>query len=254
MADLRGKVVLIDFWTYTCINCLRTLPYVRAWDERYRDRGLTIVGVHTPEFGVREGRRQRPGRDRPQPPAVPGRAGQRLRHLGRLGQPVLARQVPDRRHRPGPLHALRRGRLRRSPRSAIRSLLAEAGDERLGARAGQPGRRGARRHATPETYLGAARAERWDSRRREPGVHDYPGASGALPARTTSRSAGAGRSTDESAEAVSDATLRARVRGKSVYLVLGSRGRRAAATSTCSSTASRHDARHRARPAALHAR
>ena len=50
LEDLRGKVVLVDFWTYTCINCLRTLPYLRAWDERYRDRGLTIVGVHTPEF------------------------------------------------------------------------------------------------------------------------------------------------------------------------------------------------------------
>ena len=47
---LRGRVVLIDFWTYTCINCIRTLPYLRAWDDRYRDRGLIIVGVHTPEF------------------------------------------------------------------------------------------------------------------------------------------------------------------------------------------------------------
>jgi cytochrome c biogenesis protein CcdA/thiol-disulfide isomerase/thioredoxin len=48
--DLRGKVVLIDFWTYSCINCLRTLPYLRAWHERYKDHGLTIIGVHTPEF------------------------------------------------------------------------------------------------------------------------------------------------------------------------------------------------------------
>ena len=47
---LRGRVVLVDFWTYTCINCLRTLPYLEAWDRRYRDAGLTIVGVHTPEF------------------------------------------------------------------------------------------------------------------------------------------------------------------------------------------------------------
>ena len=47
---LRGKVVLIDFWTYSCINCLRTLPHVRAWDEAYRDDGLVVVGVHTPEF------------------------------------------------------------------------------------------------------------------------------------------------------------------------------------------------------------
>ena len=48
---LRGRVVLVDVWTYTCINWLRTLPYVRAWDAKYRDAGLTIVGVHTPEFG-----------------------------------------------------------------------------------------------------------------------------------------------------------------------------------------------------------
>jgi thiol-disulfide isomerase/thioredoxin len=48
---LRGRVVLVDFWTYTCVNWLRTLPYVRAWDAKYRDHGLTVVGVHTPEFG-----------------------------------------------------------------------------------------------------------------------------------------------------------------------------------------------------------
>ena len=49
-AGLRGKVVLIDFWTYTCINWLRTLPYVRAWAEKYKDQGLVVIGVHTPEF------------------------------------------------------------------------------------------------------------------------------------------------------------------------------------------------------------
>jgi thiol-disulfide isomerase/thioredoxin len=48
--DLRGKVVLVDFWTYTCINWLRTLPYVRAWHEKYRDQGLVVIGVHAPEF------------------------------------------------------------------------------------------------------------------------------------------------------------------------------------------------------------
>ena len=48
---LRGRVVLVDFWTYTCVNWLRTLPYLRAWDAKYRDHGLTIVGAHTPEFG-----------------------------------------------------------------------------------------------------------------------------------------------------------------------------------------------------------
>jgi cytochrome c biogenesis protein CcdA/thiol-disulfide isomerase/thioredoxin len=48
--SLRGKVVLVDFWTYSCINCLRSLPYVRAWADKYRDHGLVVIGVHAPEF------------------------------------------------------------------------------------------------------------------------------------------------------------------------------------------------------------
>ena len=47
---LRGHVVLVDFWTYSCINCLRTRPYVEAWAEKYRDQGLIVIGVHAPEF------------------------------------------------------------------------------------------------------------------------------------------------------------------------------------------------------------
>jgi cytochrome c biogenesis protein CcdA/thiol-disulfide isomerase/thioredoxin len=50
LQDLRGKVVLVDFWTYTCINCIRTLPFVTAWYEKYKDMGFTVIGVHTPEF------------------------------------------------------------------------------------------------------------------------------------------------------------------------------------------------------------
>ena len=50
LADLRGKVVLVDFWTYSCINCIRTIPYLNAWHEKYADDGLVIVGIHTPEF------------------------------------------------------------------------------------------------------------------------------------------------------------------------------------------------------------
>jgi thiol-disulfide isomerase/thioredoxin len=48
--QLKGKVVLVDFWTYSCINCLRSLPYIRAWAEKYKDSGLVVIGVHTPEF------------------------------------------------------------------------------------------------------------------------------------------------------------------------------------------------------------
>jgi thiol-disulfide isomerase/thioredoxin len=50
LADLKGKVILVDFWTYSCINCIRTIPYLNAWYEKYADDGLVIVGVHTPEF------------------------------------------------------------------------------------------------------------------------------------------------------------------------------------------------------------
>ena len=48
--QLRGRAVLVDFWDYTCVNCIRTLPYVQSWHERYRNEGLTVIGVHTPEF------------------------------------------------------------------------------------------------------------------------------------------------------------------------------------------------------------
>ena len=56
LARLRGKVVLVDFWTFSCINCIRTFPYLKAWDEKYRDRGLVIIGVHTPEFSFEKDR------------------------------------------------------------------------------------------------------------------------------------------------------------------------------------------------------
>lgn len=50
LSDLKGKIVLVDFWTYSCINCIRTIPYLNAWYEKYADKGLVIVGIHTPEF------------------------------------------------------------------------------------------------------------------------------------------------------------------------------------------------------------
>ena len=50
----KGNVVLVDFWTYTCINCVRTLPFLTAWDEKYRDHGLVIIGIHSPEFAFEE--------------------------------------------------------------------------------------------------------------------------------------------------------------------------------------------------------
>jgi thiol-disulfide isomerase/thioredoxin len=58
LASLRGRVVLVDIWEYSCINCLRTLPYLREWHRRYADLGLTIIGVHAPEFPFGRERQQ----------------------------------------------------------------------------------------------------------------------------------------------------------------------------------------------------
>ena len=51
LRNLRGKVVLVEFWTYSCINCVRVMPYVKQWHAKYRDQGLVVIGVHTPEYG-----------------------------------------------------------------------------------------------------------------------------------------------------------------------------------------------------------
>ena len=128
LADLQAenKVVLIDFWTYTCINCIRTLPYLKQWHDKYADSGLVIIGVHTPEFEFEKSLENvqeavEPVRDR-----VPRRAGQQLLDLERLHQPVLAREVP---YRQGRIHPAtptsgRAGTTR--PEQAIRLLLEEA--------------------------------------------------------------------------------------------------------------------------------
>jgi cytochrome c biogenesis protein CcdA/thiol-disulfide isomerase/thioredoxin len=216
LRELRGKVVLIDFWTYTCINCLRTLPYLRAWDDRYRDRGLTIVGVHTPEFGFEKDT----GNVRD---AI---ARNRLRYAVAQDNDFGTWDAWGNQYWPAKYLIDATGQVRYAhfgeggydeTERAIRGLLEEAGaapGERAGRQAGEiPG------EATPETYLGVARAEGWVTPPRA-GVHDYPGAATLAPDRFALE--GRWRVDDESAEAVEGATLTARVLGKSVYLVLGS--------------------------------
>ena len=185
LASLRGRVVLIDFWTYTCINCLRTLPYLKRVGRalprpRAHDRRRPHAGVR-----LREGHRQRRGRDRAQPPALPGRTGQRLRHLGRLGQPVLAGQVPDRHDGPGPLRALRRGRLRQDRGG---DPLAATGQEPRQAR--RPRSRARCRATRRRRPTSAPPARRAGNRRRSPARTTTRASAGST--RTASRSAGAG--------------------------------------------------------------
>jgi hypothetical protein len=87
--DLRGKVVLVNFWTYTCINWLRQLPYVRAWEEKYREQGLVVLSVHTLSF-IRALHRQRPPCGARPAGQLSDRDRQRLRGLERVCEQLLA--------------------------------------------------------------------------------------------------------------------------------------------------------------------
>ena len=141
----QGGVVLIDFWTYTCINCIRTLPYVKSWDAEYRDHGLTVVGVHSPEFAVREGRRQRRRRDRRRRDPVPRGPGQRPRHLDRVRQPVLAGEVSDRRQRARSATRTSARAATRRPRTRSARCSPRPATQNLGGDAKPRGRRRGRR-------------------------------------------------------------------------------------------------------------
>ena len=158
LASLRGRVVLIDFWTYSCINCLRTMPFLRAWDARYHDAGLTVVGVHAPEFAFE--------RDA-------GNVGRAIR-ANRLRYPVVQDnefatwRAYGNQFWPAKYLIDARGRVRYAhfgegaygeTEAAIRSLLAEAGRRGLGARVRARAER-AGAHVTPEAYLGTERGER----------------------------------------------------------------------------------------------
>jgi cytochrome c biogenesis protein CcdA/thiol-disulfide isomerase/thioredoxin len=153
---LRGKVVLIDFWTYSCINCIRTLPRLRAWDAKYRSDGLVIVGVHSPEFEFEKD---------------PGNVGRAVREFDIEYPVALDPNMQTWRaffNHYWPAHYLidKTGRIRsvhygegeyRETENEIRELLGERGDAE-----GMPDDE--LRPLTPETYLGYLRAERFTAR------------------------------------------------------------------------------------------
>ena len=225
LKQLRGRVVLVDFWTYTCINCIRTLPYTRAWDAAYRSRGLTIVGVHTPEFQFEHDAAN----------VQDAIAQNRLRYPVAQDNAYKTWNAWGNEYWPAKYLIDAKGRVRyvhfgegddKKTEAAIRSLLAEAGAESLGgdAKVGptlKPGK-----ESTPETYLGSARAQGWVPNQPSNGEHDYTGAGRPL---IRSRFAFTGRwhVTDEAATALAEgASIDAHVVGKAVYLVLSSEGDR----------------------------
>ena len=171
LRSLHGRVVLIDFWTYSCINCIRTLPALRAWDARYRRDGLTIIGLHAPEFPFERdaGNVERAiARNRLRYPVAQDNDFVNWRAYGNQYWP--AKYLIDARGRVRYAH-FGEGNYDVTER-AIRELLSEAGHGELGRRAGErvetPSGVG-----TPESYLGSERAQRFLNGAIEPGAHDY---------------------------------------------------------------------------------
>lgn len=166
-ADLKGKVVVIDFWTYSCINCLRSIPYVKAWDERYRKDGLVVIGVHAPEFAFEHD---------------PANVAKAVKDLG-ITYPVVMDndwklwRALQNNYWPAHYFVDARGRVRYHhfgegeydmSERVIRQLLAEAGHAPAGTMSSAKGT-GAEAAAdlpevgSPETYIGYYRADRFVS-------------------------------------------------------------------------------------------
>ena len=110
----KGNVVLIDFWTYTCVNCIRTLPFLVEWQAKYGDRGLTIIGVHSPEFEFEKVRANVEQAIEQYGIEYVVAQDNDFRTWARLQQSLLAGQISDRPGHERPLPAFRRRRLSRN--------------------------------------------------------------------------------------------------------------------------------------------
>ncbi len=221
LAELRGKVVLVDFWTYTCINCIRTLPYLKAWDARYRDKGLTIVGVHTPEFPFE--------RDAGNVRDAVAQSG--LRYPVVQDNDNATWDAYANQYWPAKYLIDARGRVRYThfgeggydeTEDAIRGLLEEAGDSPGRVRAAARGE-GVVAAATPESYLGAARADRFVNGPVGPGTHRFELPADGVPLNGLAYG-GTWAIADDGATAVRQARLEIGFAAQRVFLVLGSRG------------------------------
>ena len=225
-ASLRGKVVLVDFWTYSCINCLRSLPYVEAWYDKYRDHGLVVIGVHSPEFAFEK--------DPANVQAAVRRLG--VRYPVALDSDYAIWQGFHNEYWPAEYFIDAQGRIRHhsfgegdyaEDEDVIRQLLAEAGNANLPGGYVQPDAKGAEAASSndddrsPETYVGYARAENFASGEV---AHDEAFDYHAPAQLAVNQWALAGRWTVQPQSAALDmagGSITYRFRGRDLHLVLG---------------------------------
>jgi cytochrome c biogenesis protein CcdA/thiol-disulfide isomerase/thioredoxin len=223
LTGLRGRVVLVDFWTYTCINCIRTLPYLKAWNAAYKNEGLTIVGVEAPEFAFEK---------------EASNVANAIQQFG-IHYPVVQDNnletwnAYENEYWPADYLIDARGNLRYTAfgegeygttETAIRALLAEAGYQ-VGGKSHPTGVIVPSEVATPETYMGTLRAQGWINGPKT-GTHDYgPPPDGALTLNDFAYS-GTWDITGQPAEAIAGAGVDMEFKAKNVYLVLSSPGER----------------------------
>jgi thiol-disulfide isomerase/thioredoxin len=220
--ELTGKqdrVVLIDFWTYTCINCIRTLPYLRAWDAEYRDDGLTIVGVHSPEFAFER---------------EADNVAEAIEDYG-IAYPVVQDNefgtwnAFANQYWPAKYLIDAAGHVRyvhfgegayEETEAAIRSQLAAAGRAPDGGVGDQGAETADPELRTPETYLGFERAQGWVEQ-PIPGVRRYTAPDPEALELNRFAYGGRWRVDAESATAVEGASVSLRFQARRVFLVLG---------------------------------
>ena len=228
LAGLRGRVVLVDFWTDTCINCIRTLPHLTAWDRRYRDQGLTIVGVHSPEFDFEKDAGNVAAAIRQND----------IRYPVAQDNEMATWDAWQNQYWPAEYLIDAHGKVREArfgegdydrTEAAIRSLLRERGDARLGGMAHARRTYDPARRSTPETYVGSDRARGYVPLNSPgTGTRTYRPAPRRL---KLNQFALAGPWTVDGEHAVAGAggTIAAQVLGKDVYVVLAPPSRGAGA-------------------------
>jgi thiol-disulfide isomerase/thioredoxin len=219
LSSLRGKVVVVDFWTYSCINCIRTLPYLKAWYSTYHSQGLEIVGVHTPEFSF----------EKVASNVATAIADDGIRYPVVQDNNMTTWNAYSNEYWPAEYFIDAHGNVRHAhfgegdygtDERVIRSLLAEAGDRRPPRVGRAQGAIAASAGTTPESYLAGARAERFVNGPIEAGFRDF----GAPRAPGPDGLDYAGRWNVGSEAAISaGGSLSLNFRAKHVYLVMEAR-------------------------------